>query len=123
MKVRISKEVDTIERLDDRGYRRPDIVCDAGHRYPRCLRAGPDRGSLHRALPRVGGVRLLRRLRLRLAKRLRVAGHPALRPDGRDLRALQSEPGSARGRARMGWPAPRRAGYELRDGVLGVRRL
>src|SRR5215208_6708873 len=123
MKVRISKEVGLSERLDDRGHRWLDIAGNAGHRHPCCLRAGSDRDTLHRDLPHPGRVRLFCRLRLRLAKRLRVAGHPALRLDGRDLRALQSEPGSARGCARMGGPAPRRLGHELRDGVLGVRCL
>src|SRR5829696_2808888 len=123
MKLRISKEVGISERLDDRGHRRLDIAVDAGHRYPRCLRAGPDRDNLHLTLPHPGRVCFLCRLRICLAERLRVAGHPALRLDGCHLRALQSEPGSARGRARMGWTAPRRPGHELRDGVLGVRRL
>src|SRR5215212_2658398 len=122
MKARISREVGISERLDDRGHSRLDIAVDAGHRYPRCLRTWHYRDTLYPDLPHSGRVRFLRRLRIRLAKRLRVAGHPALRLDGRGLRALQSEPGSARGRARMGRPAPRRPGYELRDGVLRVRR-
>src|SRR5829696_2750466 len=123
MMVRISKEVRISERLDDRGHRRLDIAFDAGYRHPRCLRAGPDRDTLHPHLSHPGRVRFLCRLRICLAKRLRVAGHPALRLDGCDLRALQSEPRFARGCARMGGSAPWRPRHELRDGVLGVRRL